>query len=121
MSMLVWLILLPIGGVGAVARFQVDRVVTARAGGSFPAGTLVVNISGATILGILAGVALPPAEALLAGTGLVGAYTTFSTWMLETVRLAEENQLRRAVVNVVVSIVLGVVAAACGQLIGEQL
>ena len=59
----------------------------------FPFGTLVVNLSGALLLGFLSGLALSPHLALLVGTGFVGSYTTFSTWMLETQRLAEERQV----------------------------
>lgn len=121
MSSLAWLGLLLTGGIGAVARFQIDRFITARAGRSFPAGTLAVNLSGAAILGLIAGAALPPALTLVAGTGLVGAYSTFSTWVLETSHLAQERQNRLATVNVAIGLVLGVLAVGCGQLLGEHL
>jgi CrcB protein len=58
---------------------------------------------------------------LLAGTAFVGSYTTFSTWMLETQRLGEERQVRNAVANIVVSIVLGIGAALFGQWIAGRL
>ena len=121
MSALVWAAVALIGGAGSVARFLVDGLVSSAAGRDFPFGTLVVNLSGSVILGLLAGLALSDTEALLAGTAAVGSYTTFSTWMLETQRLAEERQLRKAVLNVVVSLVLGVAAAAVGRLIGAHL
>jgi len=92
MTLAIWAGVVVIGGVGAVLRFLVDRTVSARAAGSFPYGTLVVNLSGALLLGVLSGLALSPHLALLAGTAFVGSYTTFSTWMLETQRLAEERQ-----------------------------
>ena len=57
----------------------------------FPWGTLAVNISGAFALGLVAGLALHGDALLLAGTSLLGSYTTFSTWMLETYRLGEEG------------------------------
>jgi fluoride exporter len=120
-SALVWAAVVLIGGAGSVARFLVDGLVSSAAGRDFPFGTLVVNLSGSVILGLLAGLALSDTEALLAGTAAVGSYTTFSTWMLETQRLAEERQLRKAVINVVVSLVLGVAAAALGRLIGTHL
>jgi len=63
----------------------------------------------------------PGAPALLAGTAFVGSYTTFSTWMLETQRLSEERQVRNAVVNIVVSVVLGIGAALFGQWIAGRL
>jgi CrcB protein len=121
MSILVWVAVALIGGAGSIARFLVDGSISAAVGRDFPFGTMVVNISGAVILGLLTGLALGHDEALLAGTAAVGSYTTFSTWMLETQRLAEERQYRKAVVNVVISLVLGVAAAAVGRLIGAQL
>jgi CrcB protein len=117
----VWAGVVVIGGVGAVLRFLVDRTVSARVSGSFPYGTLVVNLSGALLLGLLSGLALSPDLALLAGTAFVGSYTTFSTWMLETQRLGEERQLRPAVANIVVSLVLGLAAAWLGLWIGGRL
>ena len=122
MSILLWTGVVLIGGAGSVARFLVDGVVaSAAAGRDFPYGTLVVNISGAVILGVATGLALGHDQALLAGTAAVGSYTTFSTWMLETQRLAEERQHRKAAVNVIASLVLGVAAAALGRLIGAHL
>jgi fluoride exporter len=121
MSILIWMAVALIGGAGSIARFLVDGAISSAAGRDFPFGTMVVNISGAVILGLLTGLALGHDEALLAGTAAVGSYTTFSTWMLETQRLAEERQYRKAVVNVAISLVLGVAAAAVGRLIGEQL
>ena len=116
-----WAGVLLVGGTGAVSRFLVDRAVSRRFAGSFPVGTLAVNLSGALLLGLLGGLALSPHAALLAGTAFVGSYTTFSTWMLETQRLGEERQLWRAIANIVVSVVLGVAAAWLGQWIGVRL
>lgn len=119
--MMVWAGVLVLGGVGAVVRFLVDRAVSRRVARSFPFGTLLVNLSGAMLLGFLAGLALSPHLALLAGTAFVGSYTTFSTWMLETQRLAEERQVWPAVANIVISVVLGLAAAWFGQWLGVQL
>ena len=121
MSILIWMAVALIGGAGSVARFLVDGTISSAVGRDFPFGTMVVNISGAVILGLLTGLALGHDEALLAGTAAVGSYTTFSTWMLETQRLAEERQYRKAGLNVVISLVLGVAAAAVGRLLGAQL
>jgi CrcB protein len=121
MNVLLWTAVVLIGGAGSVLRFLVDGMVSAAAGRDFPFGTLVVNISGAVILGLLAGLALGQDAALLAGTAAVGSYTTFSTWMIETQRLAEERQHRKVVLNIVVSLVLGVAAAWLGRLIGAHL
>jgi fluoride exporter len=121
MNVLVWAAVVLIGGAGSVARFLVDGAVSSAAGRDFPFGTLAVNISGAMILGLLTGLALSHEAALLAGTAAVGSYTTFSTWMLETQRLSEERQVRNAVANIVVSIVLGIGAAIFGQWIAGRL
>lgn len=115
---LIWVGVAIIGGFGAVARFVVDRAVTKRKSNSFPLGTFVINISGAWLLGFLGGLALRPDVALLAGTAFVGAYTTFSTWMLETQRLGEERQVSFAFANIALSVVLGLSAAALGLWMG---
>ena len=99
--MLLWIGVLVAGGLGAVLRFLVDGAVARRAARSFPYGTFVVNISGAALLGLLGSLALSRHVALIADTAFVGSYTTFSTWMLETQRLSEERQIRRAATNIV--------------------
>ena len=119
-TVLVWAGVMLIGGIGSMLRFLVDRAVARRAARSFPFGTLTVNISGAALLGFLGGLALSKDAALLAGTAFVGAYTTFSTWMLETDRLSEERQMSAAFANIVVSVVLGLAAALLGQWFAEQ-
>jgi fluoride exporter len=121
MTVAVWAGVVVFGGVGAVLRFLVDRTVSVRLAGAFPYGTFAVNVSGALLLGLLSGLVLSPHLALLAGTAFVGSYTTFSTWMLETQRLSEERQLQPAVANIVVSLVLGLVAAWLGLTIGGRM
>src|SRR5512146_2463690 len=121
MTVLVWVAVVLIGGAGSVVRFLADGVVGSAAGRDFPVGTLAVNLSGAVILGLLTGLALGHDQALLAGTAAVGSYTTFSTWMLETQRLTEERQHGKAGLNILVSLVLGVAAAALGQAVGTAL
>jgi CrcB protein len=120
-SVFLWVAVVLIGGAGSVARFLADGVVGSAAGRDFPVGTLAVNLSGAVILGLLTGLALGHDQALLAGTAAVGSYTTFSTWMLETQRLTEERQHRKALVNIVLSLAAGIAAAALGRLIGLHL
>ncbi|WP_025735602.1 fluoride efflux transporter CrcB [Mycobacterium genavense] len=120
-TLFVWTGVALIGGIGSVARFLTDRWVTRRVARPCPVGTLAVNISGAALLGFLGGLALSKDAALLAGTAFVGAYTTFSTWMLETQRLGEERRTWAAAANIVVSVVLGVAGALLGQWLAEQL
>jgi CrcB protein len=121
MSVLLWAGVIVIGGAGSVVRFFADGLVSSAADKDFPFGTMVINVSGAVILGLLTGLALNDDAALLAGTAAVGSYTTFSTWMLETQRLAEERLYRKVALNIVASLVLGVAAAALGRLIGAHL
>ena len=118
MSIGVWTGVVLIGGAASVLRFLADGLVDSAAGRDFPLGTLAVNISGAILLGLITGLALGHDQALLAGTAAVGSYTTFSTWMLETQRLAEERQTGKAAANIIVSLVLGVAAAGLGHWIG---
>jgi fluoride exporter len=114
-QVLVWSGVALVGGVGSVLRFVIDRAVARRVARAFPFGTLAVNISGACLLGFLGGLAVSRDAALVVGTGFVGAYTTFSTWMLETHRLGEERQTWTALANIVVSVALGIAAAVLGQ------
>ena len=116
-DVLVWVGVGALGGLAALARFLVDGFVAARAATGFPIGTFAVNLSGVTILGLLTGLALSGDQMLLVGTAVIGSYTTFSTWMLETHRLAELDQRALAVANIVLSVTLGVLAAALGRAI----
>lgn len=121
MTIALWIGVLVAGGLGSVARFLVDRAVARRVASSFPAGTLAVNASGAVLLGVVSGLAVPHTMGLLAGTALIGSYTTFSSWMLETHRLSEERQTWLAISNLVVSVLLGLAAVMLGQWIASQL
>ena len=116
-----WVGVFGCGGLGAVLRFLVDGAVTRRFGRSFPIGTFVVNVSGSFVLGLLDGIVLPPRAALLVGTGVIGSYTTFSTWMFETQRLGEERQGDVALANLGLSLVAGVIAAGLGLWLGGRL
>ena len=91
--------------------------------GAQVSGSRIVGpaIIGAVILGLLSGLALSSSQSLLFGTAAVGSYTTFSTWILETQRLTEERQYRKASLNIVVSLALGIAAAALGRLISMHL
>jgi CrcB protein len=123
---LAWVAVAALGGAMACARFLVDGAVSARLGGDrligdFPIGTLAVNLSGAVVLGVLAGVALSgTAYTILAGGG-VGTYTTFSTWMLESQRAGEDGDAQVLWANIAISLVAGFVAVALGHWIGGAL
>lgn len=107
-----------LGGVGASIRFAVHRAVTRHDPGEFPLGTFIVNLVGAFLLGLLYGAHVGHDVMLIAGTGLLGGLTTFSTWMLETDRLAADGHPPQAVRNVLLSLALGLGAAALGVLLG---
>lgn len=109
-----------LGGLGAIGRFLFDGIVSQRLGRGLPFGTFAVNMTGALVLGLLTGLALSGDALLLLGTATVGSYTTFSTWMLETHRLGEDGQLGQGISNALVSVVVGVAAAALGRVIGAH-
>ena len=121
MSVWVWIAVALLGGVGACARFLLISLIATRHSGNLPLGVLAVNISGSLLLGLVAGLALSGDALVLAGTATLGSYTTFSTWMLETQRLGDSGRVRAALLNVVVSVALGVAAVALGRTIGGWL
>ncbi len=106
------------GAIGAPARYLVDGVVQSRSRGVFPWGTFVINVSGSFVLGVVTGAALyhglGPLPKTAVGTGFCGAYTTFSTFSYETVRLLEEGSVATASFNAIASAVVGLAAAALG-------
>jgi CrcB protein len=106
-------------GLGAVARFAVDATIQSRGLGELPIGTLVVNIGGCFLLGLLAGLHASHRTMLVLGTATVGSYTTFSTWMLETHRPAEDGERRLAAANLGVSLIAGLGAVALGRVVGR--
>lgn len=121
MSAVAWIAAAALGGCGATLRFVLDAAVSARVGRDFPYGTLVVNLTGAILLGTMVGAALTGEEATLIGTATIGSYTTFSTWVLETHRLAEQGEAARAFANVVVSLTAGLAAVSLGRTLGGLL
>lgn len=121
------LIAIAVGGaVGSVLRFLMSGWVHSWAGRGFPYGTLTVNVIGSLLVGFLFVVLL---ERLTddslwrAGLliGLLGGFTTFSTFSLETVNLIEAGELGKALVSVLVSVLVCVTAAWIGMRLGRQL
>jgi CrcB protein len=110
------------GGVGAVARFVLDGVIRSRVASLVPAGTFVINVSGSLLLGFLTGLVLVGAEPtdvrVVLGTGFLGGYTTFSTAMIETVRLLQQRRWGAAAVNGIAMLLLGLGAAVLGVFLG---
>lgn len=114
-----WLLVAVLGGCGAVARHVVDALVGRRARVRFPFGTLVVNVVGSFALGLIVGASARSDIQLYAGSGFVGAFTTFSTWMLETERLADDGRTDLAAANVGVQTVAGAASATAGFILGS--
>jgi len=110
-----------LGGLGAVARLLLDGAVSRRLARPFPFGTLAVNLTGAFALGVLAGAAVEGDALRLAGLALIGSYTTFSTWMLESHRLAEDGAPGPALVNLAGSLAAGLAVAGLGHWLGGAL
>jgi CrcB protein len=110
-----------LGGIGALARFLLDAAVADRFGRGFPLGTLAVNLTGALALGVLVGAAVSSDTLRLVGTGLIGSYTTFSTWVLESQRLGEDGQARLGALNLLVSLFAGIAMAWLGRKLGMAL
>jgi CrcB protein len=110
------------GGLGAVARLVLDGLVRSRIRVAYPVGTTLINLSGSLVLGLLTGLVLggaaPESWRLVAGTGFLGGYTTFSTASVETVRLLQDRRWWAAVLNGLGMLVGCTVLAALGLLAG---
>jgi fluoride exporter len=119
MSAVTWIALGLAGGCGAVARALLTHAVNVRAGRAFPYGTLAVNLSGAAVLGVIAGSSLSGDALRIVGIGLIGAYTTFSTWMFETHHADATGHRDRAIANIAVSLVAGLFAVWLGRTVGR--
>jgi CrcB protein len=110
-----------LGGLGCMARVLVDDAVMERAGIAFPRGILIVNLTGSLALGLAVGAGADGDALRLLGLGLLGGYTTFSTWMLDTSRLSGDGFRARAAANVGLSLTLGLAAAWLGRELGGLL
>jgi CrcB protein len=111
-----------LGGAGAVARWLVDAAVTARIPRRpFPLGILVVNLSGAFLLGVVVGAAVDGDRYRLVATGLLGSYTTFSTWVFDSHRLDRHGRRGAAALNLAGSLALGLLAVWLGRELGGAL
>ena len=111
------------GGVGAALRFVLDGLVKERVT-RFPLGTMLINVTGSFVLGLVTGlgeagtIAVPMVAVL--GTGMMGGYTTFSTASVETVQLLRTGKTRLAVLNGLGMLVVSVGAAALGLQLGRN-
>jgi CrcB protein len=110
------------GGLGAVARLILDGLIRSRLPVGYPVGTTIVNLSGSLTLGLLTGLVLggaaPESWRLVAGTGFLGGYTTFSTASVETVRLLQDRLWLASLVNGLGMLVGCGLLAGLGLLVG---
>ncbi len=114
------------GSLGALMRFVVSGNITEKLGTSFPYGTLTVNVLGSFVMGFLAmflveRMGLDPLLRLGIFVGFLGAFTTFSTFSMETMNLFEQGESVRALVNMFVSVAFSVLAVWLGVMLGKQL
>lgn len=115
-----------IGGVlGAISRFLLGQWITKKTPDTFPFGTWIINISGSFALGVLVVLHLdhtiPDWLWLLLAPGFLGAYTTFSTFGYEVIHMMEQKDTRRTAIYIVTSVLLGIISASIGGLIGNVL
>jgi CrcB protein len=114
------------GGIGSVARYLVSGWFASRFGPAFPYGTLVINVTGSFIIGLFLAfaqerVSLSPYWRLFFAVGVVGGYTTFSTFEYEFVRLLQEGDMLLGASYMVGSVVLGAIGAIAGIAVGSWL
>ena len=121
MSALGWIAVALLGGAMAVGRFALDAVLSDHPAQPFPLGILVVNLTGTLVLGVAAGAALDGEALTIVAGGVTGSFTTFSTWMLDTERLAGSGRRDLAALNVGISLFAGFAAVALGHWLGGVL
>lgn len=114
------------GALGAVLRYGVSNGTHALLGRGFPYGTLAVNVIGSLLMGFLyiwlmERLASGPALRAFLLIGVLGAFTTFSTFSVETLNLVESGQLGKAILNVLASVIVCITAAGIGILLARQL
>jgi CrcB protein len=111
-----------IGGIfGSISRYLFGRYITSKSGTSFPKGTFIINLSGAFLLGMLVSFNVSKNLYLLLGEGFLGAYTTFSTFIYESINLINENDKINLAIYILCSIIFGVLLFITGNRIGKML
>jgi fluoride exporter len=121
MSALAWIAVGLLGGLAAGARFLLDAEVSARRSGAFPRGILAVNLLGALALGIVAGSGLDGDGYVVVAGGMIGSFTTFSTWILDSDRLGRGGRVDLAWLNIGLSLLAGFAAVTLGHWLGGLL
>ncbi|MEZ5079280.1 MAG: CrcB family protein [Thermoleophilia bacterium] len=114
MTAWVWVGVAVCGAMGAVARFAVAQALAARTPATFPLGTFAVNSIGSFLAGVAAGAHLDGTARVVLVGGFLGAFTTFSTWVVEAHRVGHAHHRRATVVYVGTTLLAGLVAAGVG-------
>jgi CrcB protein len=116
-----WVAVGLLGGIAAAVRFALDAELSARWPTRFPLGILVVNLSGALALGIVAGAGLHGEAYVIVAGGAIGSFTTFSTWILDSHRLRAAGRAELAWLDIGISLAGGLAAVALGHWLGSVL
>ena len=116
------LVLLSLGGaLGAMARYKLGILILRHEKHTFPLGTFLINTTGALLLGIICGLGLTGNPYLLLGDGFCGAFTTFSTFAVESVRLVQGKAIQKSILFVVLSVSIGLVCFFVGYTVSALL
>lgn len=121
MSAAGWIAVAVLGGSAAAARFLIDSAFASRTDHPFPIGVLAINLAGALALGLVAGIALEGEALIVVAGGGIGSFTTFSTWMLDSHRLADAGHAHLVWLNLGFSLVAGFAAVTLGHWLGSVL
>jgi fluoride exporter len=118
--------LIVFGAAGTLARYGLDGWIQYRVGSVFPAGTLTINVLGCLILGAIGQfglnhITVSPDLRIGLTIGLMGGFTTFSTFGWDTVRMLEEGELTKALIYVAASVIGGLIAMMIGMRVGDSL
>jgi CrcB protein len=116
-----WVAVGLLGGAAAAARFLIDAAFAARSDHPFPRGVLTINLAGTLALGLVAGAALEGEALVIVAGGAIGSFTTFSTWMLDSHRLAQAGHTHLVWLNLGLSLVVGFAAIVAGHWLGAVL
>lgn len=122
---MIWVGLVVAGAIGAPTRYLLDGFIQQRTSRQWPLGTLVINVTGSFLLGLLSGLVLyhafPNDLEVVLGAGFCGSFTTFSTFTFEAARLAEEGAWRQAATYWLLTLGIGIGAAAVGLVAAARL
>ncbi len=121
MSPLAWALIIPAGAAGAFARYETGRLMGERLGLRPPLGVLAINLLGGSLLGLLVGAHPSDVAVIALGTGFLGSFTTFSTWMVESDALTVAGQWNSVLLNIGGVILGGLVLVAAGFAAGSAL